>query len=738
MTGILVVALALVLGYRVARVVDGEDDPLTLLALTPALAIAILLLLLNWTWPWLAASSSPPSMLAGVILGLGLLGKRRLNAPLRPQKVQPAILGALVLLGAAALWFALALQSLSMVVEGDFFVHIANIGLFSNGHFPPLSPVSGVPMHGHYGRDLLISGLSELLHANCLTVEWIFTCLVQMVSLLLLFVWIRKESKSEFQAFFATFFFFTAANLGTQAGAIDSISNNNPTAILFLLLVGWSGTAFLRALEDGRSTLAIGLTTALLLGADSVVYEVHYGVMLLSFCVLLAAGPYLATSTISLSRRWGQGILLAIASVVVAATLGGTVGDAVRRVAAGHSQGQVDAAQQLIEQKVSISLKTRTLLSYPTDNLRPSLAFDTKFRPWPVTVAPRAALLPLWDGWILSTFWYPVWLLPFTAGYLIRKRDRLGLLFTSLALISLAIPGVFEFGAFANESARWFYVTALGAAACLGLVCGRARTRVAWVAVAVVVFFCSPAPRLRADRLQVAFANPGVSTPQGQPGPISSSIVPDPLASLEKHYRLGADEREACQWLRTHADRNERFLSDDYDQDWNPKGTRIGWMGIFPAGYYSSSVQLGAYPMGPNGRLYWETGDARYAQAIGARWIYRTDNHHLVLDPLAFETPTVRVYRLPDSSPVDAWGEPPLLFVNTTAPVRVNAFVRLACTGEATAPFWMRCGAQPPMLGIVMSGQLPIWTPPATGSFPLEVSATPSGPWREIGKLEVR
>ena len=709
MLGWLCLGVSLALGALVSRRVFREWNAPAFAGSSFALGLAFLLLVCNWAWRW---TVSPwPVLIVGA--GLGML-VWRLPDPPRPEthgKLSAAN-AAFALFLALVIWFALAIQAMSMVVEGDFFVHVANIGLFRNGHFPPRAPMTGEPMHGHYGRDLLISAISAYTGADSLTVEWVYTVLVQMAAALLLYGWISREVRP-LAALLVTVLVFTAASISTLSGAIDALSNNNPTAVLFWILSSWAVFHLCHPrLSAGRKLPA--LCTALVLAADAVVYEVHFGLM------ILAIGP------LFLLRRTRALLVTGVLAVLLAILCGGTLGELPARLLGRGPQ--LSPEQQLAQQKVSFGIAPQPL-HYRTDNLRPSLPFETKLRPWSVDLGAPARVLPIWHTWMLSVFWYPVWLLPLTVFVL--RKDPLGVWFGALSWLALLVPGWVEFGAFSNENARWFYVVALGAAACLGLACARLPTR-AFPVLLLVCYFATAGGQVRWRHLRQAFAHPGVALPTGQPGPISSSIVPAPLKSLQVHYGIGAEDREACAWLRAHARSTDRVLANDFDQDWNARCTRLGWMGIFPAGYYSSPTVLGTYPMDGNGRLFWATGDQLYAVAAGADWIYALGNTSLEWGTPQFENRRVRIYAVESSLRLQT-ASPELRVRDAVAPADQPAVI--PCEGSGLT--WVRWGPQPPMLGVAKDGRLTLWPPPP-GSYPVEISARREGPWQTIGHLGVQ
>jgi hypothetical protein len=337
-------------------------------------------------------------------------------------------------------WFH---QSVGMVVDGDFFIHGANIGLFARGYLPPVNPFLGVPMYGHYGRDLAIAIFFKDTGLGLLTSEWLLTTLWQALSFLVLTFWLRRELDDDLAGVLGSAFAFFGMNFSAYAGLSELLANNNPVAFCLLIVIGW---AVFRAQKLGP---VAWLGAALLLGLDAIIYENHFGVIGLSLVVLF--------------RRPRAMLAVGMLALLSAVLLSGVL----RSTARG-------APESGSEQTIRMRVFKKQLFCVRTDNLRPSRAFETKARPWAADFSPASDYQPIWSGAILNTFWYPLWLLPLTTlfcawFYFAKAGSEAGLWWATIAWLSLLTPALADFGFFEAETARWLVVTALGAAVTLGI-----------------------------------------------------------------------------------------------------------------------------------------------------------------------------------------------------------------------------------------------------------------------------
>jgi hypothetical protein len=119
--------------------------------------------------------------------------------------------------------------------DEDFFPHAPIMAFFLRDIFPPRNPLyPEFSLQGHYGRDLTISALSLLFDGRFFQVQNITTALSQAALVCLLYFSSRRYLRSWRAAVLAVVLAFLAANDYLRYGLIDTFSNNNSFAYLFL------------------------------------------------------------------------------------------------------------------------------------------------------------------------------------------------------------------------------------------------------------------------------------------------------------------------------------------------------------------------------------------------------------------------------------------------------------------------------------------------------------------------
>lgn len=525
-------------------------------------------------------------------------------------------------------WFH---QAVGMVVDGDFFVHAANIGLFARGYLPPVNPFLGVPMHGHYGRDLAIAIFFRSTSLGPLTGEWVLTTLWQALTFLILFFWLRREFDCDMAGILGSWFAFFGMNFSAYCGLSELLANNNPASVCLLILTGW---ALFRAKNLG---LVAWTATGLLLGLDALIYESHFGVIGLSLGVLLFRRPKAAIS-------------VGLMGLLVGALLSG----AVRSAAQG-------APENGAEQKVRMRIFKKDLFQLRTDNLRPSRAFETKARPWSADFQPTSTYSAIWSEPILHVFWYPVWLLPLSTLYLgwRARRDpryEAAIWWAVVAWLSLLMPALIDFGVFEPETARWLVVTALGAAIALGISLALLWQQWSWKALPfllILVLINSFGFKVSATDMLHAYHHPGTPLPIGRPGlPPGSRLLPDPSLALDFHYGITPDLLRAAAWLRENSHPGQRFICDNRDLPTNARGSIIGAVGLLPAmeakpPVWSRSIE--SYQANLQQRGFWVTQDPlRLAEDVD--WLLMGPDSEGV-GTLVYENAGAKVYSAPKMEP---------------------------------------------------------------------------------------
>lgn len=715
--------LGTLLGYRVARRFFAEPCPWLALALAPLLGVFLTLLLggmllrfMSW-WPWL--------LLVNLLFAVGIWYLGRTPGP-SSDFPPPSrwLLLYLVPAGTAVLIFCWFHQSVGMVVDGDFFIHAANIGLFTRGYLPPVNPFSGVPMNGHYGRDLAIAIFSRDTGLAALDSEWVLTTIWQLLTFFVLFFWLRRETGDDTAAVLGSGLAYFGMNISSAAGLCELLANNNPAAFSLMIVTGW---AVFRA-TDPEAPRWAWLGAASLLGLDSMIYETHFGVLGLSLLVFLRRCPKRVLS-------------LGIVALTIAACLSGVL----RSTARGTPESGA-------QQSVRVKIFKKQLFCLRQDNLRPSRPFETKARPWAADFTARSDYQPIWSRSILDGFWYPVWLLPLTTLFLVGKAGRrggslVGPWWLSIAWASLLAPSLIDFGFFESETIRWLAVTALGAAIALGLsLASLWRMSPRWIGQPVVLALlalCSVGIQLAGRDMVSAYRNPGTPLPIGRPGLApGSGLLPNPSLILEHHYGISPDVLEVAGWIRRHSRSGEHFVCDSWDLPTNARGVLIGAVGLLPAMEADPPAWargIDSYQTDLQQRGFWITGDLRRL-APEVDWLLVTRSS-AQFGKADFESGSARAYRVASVPPPPSPGRGHFSLHPANRRGVKGEALELSFEGPFGSLLEIRFRplenqefvADQNIQKVTAEPQVVIVTPYAAGEYALEARLDPNADWQDVG-----
>lgn len=718
----MILLLGTIFGFLLARRLLAEPCWWLSLTVAPLLGLFTALLwggvTLRWLpwWPWMASTA--------LLFGLGIRCLRRLPEPAAFRAPSPGWWCYLLIGGSGVTLFAWFHQSVGMVVDGDFFIHGANVGLFSRGYLPPVNPFLGVPMHGHYGRDLAIAIFSRDFALSPLTAEWVLTWIWQLLSFILLAFWLRRELDCDAAGVLGSGLAFFGMSFSSYCGLSELVANNNPIAFCLLIVIGW---VVFRAFHQGRSSWVVA---GLLLGLDAMIYENHFGVVGLSLLLFW--------------RRPRMVLTVGLLALITAVLLSGVV----RSTARG-------APESGSEQTIRVRLFKKEIFCLRTDNLRPSRPFETRARPWAADFAPSSLYQPLWSPAILNSFWYPVWLLPCTTLLLAWSGRRfgfspVGLWWACVGWLSLLAPALADFGFFEAETARWLVVTALGAAVALGVGLGQwwhRRPRSGVPLTLLLLAINSVSLQVALHDLVQAYRHPGRDLPVGRPGlPPGHGLLPNPQLALQHHYGISADVLEVAAWIRAHSRLGEHFLCDSGDLPPNARGTLIGATGLLPAMEAAPppwSRSVNSYQTNLQQRGFWATGDLlRLDPQVD--WLLVTRSAARFGRP-DYEQGTARAYRLAarPPSPEPGAGSFALRFDRSAArdqPVVFRYEGPMGCLLE------LRFGplaevefvADQNIQSTASASRMIFMTPYEVGEYRVEARLSPDAAWQDFGTLTVR
>ncbi|MGE0490679.1 MAG: hypothetical protein AB7S38_15850 [Vulcanimicrobiota bacterium] len=638
--------IPLLLGWLLARRGLGEADPLTAGALTVPLAVALTLLGVNGFY--LIAGVDQAVFWTLGLQALACLGLWFVNAP----ETAPLPLGGPTKAFLIAVCLLIYLFSNAQQIgspDDDFWIHSPLQGLMLHGNFPPYNPFfSDIPMNGHYGRNLSLVTVAYLTGHDTFKVQMVMTTLLQMATFLLLFASLRRATGSELQAVLGAGFLYFGINAGGRGGLIDTLQNNNPYVHLYLALVA---DMTLRLWSGSRMAAVVG---GLVLGGYAIVYETHFGV-----CVLVLVGVtpiLLALKRIPLRSLALVALMLGLA-FPLAATQGGPLTNIVERRLAGHQDQQPEQLSKGMQNQAQV-----VKVTVPKENLFQILLETGEYQrcayiyrlDTPLKIfykpAPDRGYRYIWSWDVLRIHFLPLYLMPLSAVFLLRRGHPAGLFLGAFGLIAYLVPALVDFGPiYESEYYRWEFAAALGFTGALGLFLGAwleelyARPGLDWtfdeepgvlrlrfttkgLAALLVIGLCAlnslACLSLVSSRLSEAWSK----------GLVGAALVfPSTPTWLESHAILDFDpvDYAAAHWLETKARPGQRLLTN-FRQENNFsilfESTLTGVSGIRCVGHAlpldDEKIGTTPYHMAPPALAFWATRDPYYLRLLGVDWVY--------------------------------------------------------------------------------------------------------------------
>ena len=381
-----------------------------------------------------------------LLLGAGALALLRLRRPLRRGGWSFGPVAGPVLLVLTSTAFFQALLWQMHWSDDDFFIHAPLMALYLRDVFPPRNPFfPDLLLHGHYGRDLTIAAFSTLVGERFLQVQYIVTALNHAASVLIIYSTARRYLRSSTQALWAVLFAFAGVSFDSRRGLLETFTNNNTFATLFLFV---SIYLYLSALARRRWGVAI--TAGVAVGTFALLYETSFGVLAVS-CL---AFPFVLCG---LRRRWRwhyfgvtAGILAIAGSLALAQ--GGALTDVARRHVLGTRQ---DTTRSEDERRVNQEIRVR----FP--------------KPGFGVTSYRGDDYPLWSPRLEQEAGTWVALLPLSALLMLYWRRPWGILVALVATVALLVPATVDFGPFNSESLRFLVLAGVAAAMLAGALAGQ-------------------------------------------------------------------------------------------------------------------------------------------------------------------------------------------------------------------------------------------------------------------------
>lgn len=345
--------------------------------------------------------------------------------------------------------------------DDDVWIHAPLQALLARGGLPLLHPFfSDIPMNGHYGRDLAIAITAWLCDLDVLRSAGWHTCLMQLITLSSLWLTVyahsglKQDRHRQASAWLACAWAFLGINVGGRYGLIDTYQNNNACAYAYVaLILFWFGQIL--RYPNWRNASVCGL----LLGGFAVVYETHFGLLMLSmFATVLFRREQLVAKFVAISL--GLALLVAVFQ-------GGPITSLVTRHLGTHSRSYTEGEMNQ-HQIVTIRFPKRDLFKI---KLGPGLYQRVSFA-WDAFNCPRwmypqvhqdLNYYSIWEWEVLKIHWLTTWCTPLVILWLLRSKDPIAFTFCCFGCLAYLTPGLVDFGPiYESEYFRWQFAAGFG------------------------------------------------------------------------------------------------------------------------------------------------------------------------------------------------------------------------------------------------------------------------------------
>lgn len=647
MIGLLVV---LVSGWCLARRVLGETEPLTCLALSLGLGLTLLLLGVNALL--LAGLSMGASLLVSVLTlaVVSVVSVWKLPAPELARTSLHRFTAWTLGLTGGFVWIYTNLSQ-NIAPDDDYWIHTPLQGLLVRGRFPLVHPFfSDIEMGGHYGRDLLIAGLSRLTDFDIFWIQGWHTTLVQVAAYLLLFYTVLRFSNSQLQAVLASWFFLFGVNAGGRGGMIDTYQNNNAMVYFQLVLL-----LYLIRLCWEQGTWRQAVLSGLVLGNYAVIYETHFGLVILAGTSLLVVAGLQEGWSAQLPRFKTLSLVLLVATPL-ALTQGGPFTKLGKKFLQPQQKAVSEYSPGELNQHQVVTIK------FPKEELfqiqlgygnyqRISCVYDTsKWLSHLSKIEPGKPYRAIWSWEVLKLHWLALFLAPLSLLSLLHYRDRTALLYWSLGAWAYLVPALVNFGPiYEFEYFRWEYAAALGLTVALGCAAGRlgerlmGSPRAGTIALGfTLIWGLTWANTLGVQRTFV----PRLAKSFGE----RSSSLADLLwmrttAQWLKQNRdrlaVEPEDLQIANWLKANSQPGDRLLMNFREtQPWDilQESTLVGLTGVRSVGHSmpldSEPIGTPPYHMTAAARAFWGSSDYAQLEQLQVDWLYVRAGSDDLLDRL--------------------------------------------------------------------------------------------------------
>ena len=546
---------------------------------------------------------------------------RPANARTGSEMSKREVLG--IALAVVLVWLFTNLMQ-TVTVDDDYWLHTPVQFAMSRGEFPPTNPYfPDLILGGHFSRDLLIVSVSTLTGRDIFGAQVLVTSFCHALGLAVLYLGLRGQAGIG-SAVGGCWLAWFGMNVSGRVGLIDFFQNNGALVYLTVALLGYLFAELWRRPEPRYCVL-----TGTLRGFSSLVYESHFGLMVLTLVSLLGW----------LDRALWRPTLV---SLGIAGVLALTGGGAISRLA--MQKEPLDQAVANQSQTVQLSVPKSPFLSLRIE----------RWEPGPVSIGYRSGLgsllLPIIDrepqrvddyyvrifGWmVLRMHWLGVWLAPLSALIVWNTRNRLGQFLWLFGMWAFLVPGIVNFGAIHEyEWYRWEFAAGFGFAGAAGAALGTfATTKRSAVALSLGLLLFSDAG-LRWTWHGLSQLS---SVPLGEVLGLRFSTR-SWLLRHGKHLRIEESDLRSLAWIDANPEQGGRtlFLTTGSTDPWDIlfESTAMGLTEVRAVGH-RLPLDTDAIGLPPYRRLsavddLLKTPTVDQARALGADWIYlRSDDVQL-------------------------------------------------------------------------------------------------------------
>jgi hypothetical protein len=626
--------IPLLFGYFVATRIMRESEKLTVALLSLSLGLAGILFFVNPLFYFMPLSYAFYGTLGIMMLSIIILKFQ----PAPSLYFEPIKKSHVITLAICCLIIIIFTNYLQLSrLDDDYWVHTPLQGLFLKGQFPPCHPFFPyIELPGHYGRDLTIAALSLLAGDDFMATQCFVTTLIQPLIFLIIFVWTRRFSGNPLAALFCAVFCFFGVNVGARSGLLDIIQNNNSFVYLYLFLIIYM---FFLAIREPRASLV--LLCGLVLGLYPIVYETHYGLLILS-CIAISAYLCLFGEKKSMKPLITCSLIISL-SLPLALAGGGLFTSKLKSHFRKETTANLTSNEISNMQKISMSFPKKEFMQIylgPGQFQRISVPFPIIFPGFDYEkLSAGYSYAGVLSPPFLLLVWFPFYLAPFTLWYLLRKRDVAGLCLWLFGFFSFLVPATVNFGpVFEEEYLRWEGAAGIGFAGALGIVMAciiqhisnrasgkRVLLGVLGIFIALNVIGALSYVNMMVinyERFFIGKNNNDVS--------ISNHGLPDPIALLiARDIGIKPIDLQMCSYLRERTVKGDTILRNFHERDSRdilPEATVAAFAGANMMGHTfppsEEELRFSPFRMGIVARAFWSTGDTRLLEELSAHWIY--------------------------------------------------------------------------------------------------------------------